>query len=211
MQKKWGGKNSVHWLQIFTADCSTQELIAITYCNFSHGWFNKMLPICLQFATLYLTLIGMSYEREKNCSSLAPPRGIFYKPQWAWQGVKLNRLMSILTSKKVWKFLIKIQLTKCDPKRTMGWKVPSLMPIRVSGHLLLGISLQDMALWFRHLIHDLILCNVIANLHLLSKQQTEFIQFHYEIFYSGGPNKSVVLNKHGGWTIFPKLSNGDPE
>jgi hypothetical protein len=25
--------------------------------------------------------------------------------------------------------------------------------------------------------------------------------------YSSGPNNSVVLNKHGGWTIFPKLIN----
>ena len=39
--------------------------------------------------------------------------------------------MSIFTSKKVWKFLIKCQLTKYNPKRTRGWKVPSLMPIRV--------------------------------------------------------------------------------
>ena len=49
----------------------------------------------------------MSYE-SKKCSSLAPPRGIFYKTQCAWQGVKLTRLMSIFTSKKVWKCLIKI-------------------------------------------------------------------------------------------------------
>ena len=39
--------------------------------------------------------------------------------------------MSIFTSKKVWKFLVKIQLTKPDPKRTGGWKVPCLVPIRV--------------------------------------------------------------------------------
>ena len=39
--------------------------------------------------------------------------------------------MSIFTSKKVRKVMIKIQLTKCDPKRTKGWKVPSLMPIKV--------------------------------------------------------------------------------
>ena len=44
----------------------------------------------------------------------------FYKTQWAWQGVKLTRFMSIFISKKVWKFLIKIQLTK-------GKKVPWIM------------------------------------------------------------------------------------
>ena len=49
---------------------------------------------------------------------------IFYKTQWACQGVKLIRLMSIFTSKKVWKFLIKIQLTKSVPKRTRGGKCP---------------------------------------------------------------------------------------
>ena len=37
-----------------------------------------------------LTLIGMSYESKKNGSSLLPPRGIFYRTQWAWQGVKLT-------------------------------------------------------------------------------------------------------------------------
>ena len=55
------------------------------------------------------------WSQEKY--SLASPRGLFYKTQWAWQGVKLTRLMSIFTSKKVWKFLIKNQLTKSDPKR----------------------------------------------------------------------------------------------
>ena len=45
---------------------------------------------------------------------------------------KCSSLMSIFTCKKVWKCLIKIQLTKSDPKRTRGWKVPCLMPIRVS-------------------------------------------------------------------------------
>ena len=70
-------------------------------------------------------------RKQEKCSSLAPPRNIFYNTQWAWQGVKLTRLMSIFTSKKVWKFLIKIQLIKYDPKRTRGWKVPSLMPIRI--------------------------------------------------------------------------------
>ena len=70
-------------------------------------------------------------RKQEKCSSLAPPRSKFYKTQWAWQGVKLTRLMSIFTSKKVWKFLIQIQLTKSNPKITRGVKVPCLMPIRV--------------------------------------------------------------------------------
>ena len=54
----------------------------------------------------------------EKCLYLAPPRGIFYKTQWASKGVKLTWLISIFTFKKVWKFLIKIQLTKFDPKIT---------------------------------------------------------------------------------------------
>ena len=41
--------------------------------------------------------------KQEKCSVLVPPRGIFYKTQWAWQSVELTRLMSIFTSKKVWK------------------------------------------------------------------------------------------------------------
>ena len=47
-----------------------------------------------------LTLIGMSSERKKS-SSLEPSRSTFYKTQWALHSVKLTRLMSIFTSKKV--------------------------------------------------------------------------------------------------------------
>ena len=56
--------------------------------------------------------------KQEKCSSLEPLSGIFYKNQWAWQGVNLTQIVSIFTSKKVWKFLITIQLTKSDPKRT---------------------------------------------------------------------------------------------
>ena len=73
----------------------------------------------------------MSYESRKKCSSLAPPRSKFYKTQWAWQGVKLSRLISIFTSRNVCKILIKIQLTKSKPKIMRGVCPPCLMPIRV--------------------------------------------------------------------------------
>ena len=46
--------------------------------------------------------------------------------------VNLIILMSIFTSKKVWQFLVKTQLSKSDPKKTKGWKLPSLMPIKVN-------------------------------------------------------------------------------
>jgi hypothetical protein len=71
-------------------------------------------------------------RKQEKCSSLAPHRSKFYKTQWAWQSVKLTRLMSIFTSKNIWKYLIQIELTKSNPKITRGVKVPCLMPIRVN-------------------------------------------------------------------------------
>ena len=46
-------------------------------------------------------------------------------------GCQITRLMSIFISKKSWKFVIQIQLTKSNPRITRGVKVPCLMPIRV--------------------------------------------------------------------------------
>ena len=70
---------------------------------------------CTELVSL-LNLHWHELWKQQKSSSLGPPRGIFYKSQWAWQDVKLTRLTSIFTSKKVWKFLIKIQQTKSDPK-----------------------------------------------------------------------------------------------
>ena len=74
-----------------------------------------------------------------------PPRSNFLKTQLAWQGVKLTQLMSIVTSKKVWKFLIQIHLTKSNPKITRGVKMPCPMAIRVksanNGHSMLKSEL----------------------------------------------------------------------
>ena len=67
-------------------------------------------------------------KKQGKCSSLAPPGIKFYKIQYAWQGVKLTKMMSIFTSKKVWK----IHLKKTNPKIKRGVKVPCLMPNRVS-------------------------------------------------------------------------------
>ena len=50
--------------------------------------------------------------------------GKFFKTQWFWQGVKLSQLISIFTSKNVWKSLIKIQLTKSNPKIIRGVNQP---------------------------------------------------------------------------------------
>ena len=65
------------------------------------------------------------FRKQEKFSPLALPRSIFYKTQLA--GVSNE----IFTSENVWKFLIKILLTKYDPERTREWKVPSLMPFRV--------------------------------------------------------------------------------
>ena len=70
-------------------------------------------------------------RKKEKCSSLAPPWSKVYKTQWSWQDVKVTQLMSIFTSKKVWNFLIQIQLIKSNPKITRGVKLPWLMPIRV--------------------------------------------------------------------------------
>ena len=59
-------------------------------------------------------------RKQEKCSSLAPPRRVFYKTQWAWQSVKITRLMSIFTSKKVWKFLIKNSADKIQSKNYKG-------------------------------------------------------------------------------------------
>ena len=67
-----------------------------------------------------------------KCSSLAPPRSLFCKTQWAWQGVKWSWLISIFTSKNVWKFLIIIQPTKSNPKIISRVNRLWLMPIRVN-------------------------------------------------------------------------------
>ena len=117
---------------------------------FMHNY--KVLRLTLLLAIFYKTeseTSGLSrfetvnlnwhvLRKQDKCSSLAPPRNKFYKTQWAWQGVKLTQLMAIFTSKKVWKFLIQIQLKKSNRKITRGVKVPCLMPIRVKSSWISG-------------------------------------------------------------------------
>ena len=69
--------------------------------------------------------------KQEKCLSLAPPRKFFHKTRW----VRLTQLMSIFTSQNVSKFLIKIQLTKSDPKRASGGKCPPPMLIRVNSSM----------------------------------------------------------------------------
>ena len=53
------------------------------------------------------------------------------KGQWAGQGVKITRLMSIFTSNKVWKFLKKKSADKIWFNKDKGIKMSSPMPNRV--------------------------------------------------------------------------------
>ena len=53
------------------------------------GMQRRKIQILPNWGLENLTLIGMSYESKKN-AHLALPRGIFYKTQLAWQGVKLT-------------------------------------------------------------------------------------------------------------------------
>ena len=61
------------------------------------GWF--IVKIRQEVVNICLNPNWHELWKQEKCSSLAPPRGIFYKTQWACQGVKLTQLMSILTSK----------------------------------------------------------------------------------------------------------------
>ena len=67
---------------------------------FSDQFFDNLAGIksILKVEPGVLTLIGMSYESKKKCSSLDPRRNKFYKTQWAWQGVRLTQLISIFAS-----------------------------------------------------------------------------------------------------------------
>ena len=71
-----------------------------------------------------LTLIGMSSENKKKCSSLAPPRSNFYKIQRAWQGVKLIRC-KFSPSKKHGNIWYKFSWQNPIPKLQGVWKCPA--------------------------------------------------------------------------------------
>ena len=119
---------------------STAPSTAICIQRLQSQWNEAPFPFSSFMYIYHGATLGLYFNpnwhelrKPEKCSSLEPPRSKFYKTQWAWQGVKLTRLMSIFTSKKVKKFLLQIQLTKLksNPKITRGVKLPCLMPIRV--------------------------------------------------------------------------------
>ena len=83
--------------------------------------------------------------------------------------------MSIFTSKKVEKFLIKIQLTKSDLKRTRGWKVPCLMAIRVKRQAEWVKNISEevfLFLWF----HEIFLTVFRLSLHTINQWHEYFLK-----------------------------------
>ena len=66
--------------------------------------------------------------KQEKYSILELPRGNFCKPQWAGQNVKITQMISIFTSKKVWKFWKIYQLTKSDLTNSSRWKMPFPVP-----------------------------------------------------------------------------------
>ena len=113
----------VFWMiQGYYYICSSQ--MRVIECSFFFLFFlfffnNFGLCIIMYiFISIYLNPHWHELWKQEKCSSLAPPRGTFLKNKWAWLGAKSTQLMSIFTPKKVLKVLIKIQLTKSDPKMT---------------------------------------------------------------------------------------------
>ena len=70
--------------------------------------------------------------KPEECSSLVPSRCIFYKTQWAWQGVKLTRFNVNFHIQKSLQIFDKKAADKIWSKKDKEWKVSSLMPIRVN-------------------------------------------------------------------------------
>ena len=81
-----------YFLSLINGD---QYMIKCAKSNLREGW-------CFDLFKFWLRLDPHWHElwKQEKCSSLAPPRGFFYKTQWAWQGVKFTQLMSIFTSQK---------------------------------------------------------------------------------------------------------------
>ena len=50
-------------------------------------------------------------------------------------------------------------------------------------------------------------CLLVLTKPLCDTEQACKVAGMFLNYYSSGPNRSVVLNKRGGWTIYPKLIN----
>ena len=96
------------WNRRYLSDSILKILSGIAFVFPSDGWWHIEESHSNKSEKLFNLYWHELWNQEK-CSSLVPPRSIFY--------VKLAWLISIFTSKKVWKFLMKIQLTISDPKR----------------------------------------------------------------------------------------------
>ena len=90
--------------------------------------------------------------------------------------------MSIFTSKFFWNFLIKIQLTKSDPKRTKEIKVSPLVPIRVK---------------YKTMFYDQDICPVFLS---VGQIWTEFLVTDLFYFESDHYLAQKVVVVGQGWT-----------
>ena len=106
--------------------------------------------------------------KQEKCSSLELSRGNSYTAQWAGQGLKITRLMSIFTSIKVWKFLVKILIQK-------GQGVENALPhANVLPNFIFLIHWQiQLTFNFMFVCYPLILNSIIAYLPL--KYSIKFI------------------------------------
>ena len=97
----------------------------------------------------HLTLIGMSSENNKNAYLQHHLETLFIRLNEFGQIGEINLIDVNFHLQKNWNFLIQIQLTKSDLKRTRGWKVPCLMPIRVNSTVLILLATGTLSCWIK--------------------------------------------------------------
>ena len=104
--------------------CSSGIFYAPTWNNAGPVWeFQDLIIWNLDCLALSVVINPNWHElwKQQKWSSLAPPRRIFHKTQWAWQSVKITRLMSIFTSKKFYKNSADKFWSKKDRRREVPW------------------------------------------------------------------------------------------
>ena len=106
---------------------------SLTLIGMRKGTFFPLSFLDLTLSADFLSKISKKFGGE-NWHQSSKEGGGLRTPtanHQSFYGDSISSLIKNFCLKNVWKFLIKNQLTKSDPKRTRGWKVPCLMPIRV--------------------------------------------------------------------------------
>ena len=110
-----------------------------------------------------------------------PPRSKFYKTQWAWQGVKLPRLISIFTSKNVFD---KNSADKIHSKNYKGWNTSCITPIiRVKELLNFSVTESQLSQCFamRNWVVSLTITKTKAYISVLGRENSNLL--YCEVFY----------------------------